>query len=71
MVAIENLRDRDLDRVSAVLRNVADNIDAYLPDTVLLEGSELVVRIPSKDKFPTVELSGIMPSTWPIEWPRE
>lgn len=44
-----------------VLHHVADNIHDYLPGEWLLEGSELVVRIPEMSSFPTVELDGTMP----------
>ena len=43
------------------LRHVADNIQDYLPGEWLLEGSELVVRIPDMSSMPTVELDGTMP----------
>ena len=38
------------------LRYVADNIDRYLPSATLMPDTELVVRIPHRDMFPTVEL---------------
>lgn len=46
-----------------VLYHVADNIRDYLPGEWLLEGSELVVRIPDTNTMPTVELDGVMPAT--------
>lgn len=42
------------------LRYVADNIERYLPSAVLMPDTELVVRLPHRSKFPTVELNAEM-----------
>lgn len=44
-----------------ILRDVSDNIWRYVPYEVLLDDAELVVRIPSRDTMPTVEIRGSMP----------
>lgn len=49
-----------------VLSYVAHRIGDYLPDEALLEGTELVVRIPDMSSMPTVELVGNMPI--PLDW---
>lgn len=52
--------ERTAERIAGVLRHVADNVDSYLPDEWLLEGSTFVVRIPGHDTLPTVELDAEM-----------
>lgn len=54
--------EKTAERIAAILRYVADNIDDYLPDEWLLEGSSLVVRIPDRSSIPTVELDAVMPA---------
>ena len=49
-----------------VLSYVAHRIEDYLPTETLLEGTELVVRIPDRGSMPTVELFGNMPA--PVFW---
>lgn len=56
------LNKKAAERFSGILRYVADNIDDYLPDECLLEGSSFVVRIPDRNSIPTVELDAVMPA---------
>ncbi len=53
--------EKTAERFAAILRYVAENIDDYLPDEWLLEGSSFVVRIPDRSSIPTVELDAEMP----------
>lgn len=57
-----SLREKQCERIAAILRFVADNIDCYMPTEVCLEGTELVVRVPDASRMPTVELSAEMPA---------
>lgn len=52
--------EKAAERFAGILRYVADNIERYLPDEWLLEGSAFVVRIPGRDTLPTVELDAEM-----------
>lgn len=54
--------EKTAERFAAILRYVADNIDSYLPDEWLLEGSSVVVRIGDLSEIPTVELDAVMPA---------
>lgn len=54
--------EKTAERFAAILRYVADNIDSYLPDEWLLEGSEFTVRIGDMSELPTVELLAEMPA---------
>lgn len=54
--------EKSKERAAEVLRYVADNIDRFIPEEWLLEGSRLIVEIPDHSELPTVELSGIMPA---------
>lgn len=69
MALQEDFRKHNADRAASILRTVADNILTYLPEAVMLEGSELVVRIPDANEIPTVVLTGSMPAEWPINPP--
>lgn len=60
---LEDSRKRYIDYIVATLKYVADNIEQYVPDEILLDGSEFVVRIPDIDDIPTVELDARMPAT--------
>lgn len=57
-MANENTKER----IVGTLRHVADNIDAYLPEEWLLEGSSFVLRIPDRTELCTVELDAVMPA---------
>ncbi len=57
-----SLREKHMRRIAATLQFVADHIDRYMPDEVLLEGSEFVVRIPDTTEIPTVEVDARMPA---------
>lgn len=56
------------ERAANLLSYVAHRIEDYLPDEALLEGAELVVRIPDMTSMPTVEMVGCMPI--PLDWER-
>ncbi len=60
---LEDSRKRYIDYIVTTLKYVADNIEQYVPDELLLEGSEFVVRIPDMHAVPTVELDAQMPAT--------
>lgn len=45
-----------------ILHHVADNIDSYLPDEWLLEGTTFTLYIPDLSSVPTVELDAKMPA---------
>ena len=53
--------ERYAEYAANVLSYVAHRIEDYLPGECLLEGSQLVVRIPGMDEMPTVEVVGDMP----------
>ncbi len=59
---LENLRKKHIDYIVATLKYVADNIEQYVPDEILMNGSEFVVRIPDMNTIPTVELDAQMPA---------
>ena len=54
--------EKSKERMAEILRYVADNIDRFIPEEWLLDGSEIIVRYAGNDTVPTVELSGIMPA---------
>lgn len=57
--------EKAAEHIADTLRYVADNVERYLPQEWLLEGSTFVVRIPDLREMPTVELDGEMPAIVP------
>ena len=49
-------------RYAEILHYVADNIDSYVPNEWLLEGTVFTLRIPDRSSVPTVELDAEMPA---------